>query len=117
MPEVDAEKIILAQQGDEGAFAQLVDAHQVAVFNLCYRMLGDPYEAEDAAQEAFLRAYKGMKSYDRKRSFSTLKEPLSLIQAIARHCFILRSFTTDKTDRCNFSQLSSTYNLWIDRTS
>jgi RNA polymerase sigma-70 factor (ECF subfamily) len=71
VPEVDAEKIILAQQGDEQAFAQLVDTHQVAVYNLCYRMLGDPYEAEDAAQEAFLRVYKGMKSYDRKRSFTT----------------------------------------------
>jgi RNA polymerase sigma-70 factor (ECF subfamily) len=71
VPEVDAEKIILAQQGDEQAFAQLVDAHQVAVYNLCDRMLGNPYEAEDAAQEVFIRAYKGMKSYDRKRSFST----------------------------------------------
>lgn len=71
MPEVDSEKIILAQEGDGQAFAQLVEEHQVAVYNLCYRMLGDPYEAEDAAQETFIRAYKGIKSFDRKRSFST----------------------------------------------
>lgn len=71
MPVVDTEKIILAQKGDGQAFAQLVEAHQVAVYNLCYRMLGDPYEAEDAAQETFIRAYKGIKSFDRKRSFST----------------------------------------------
>ena len=71
MPEVDAEKIILAQKGEAQAFAELVESHQVAVYNLCYRMLGDPYEAEDAAQETFIRAYKGIKSFDRNRSFST----------------------------------------------
>jgi RNA polymerase sigma-70 factor (ECF subfamily) len=71
VPVVDTEKIILAQKGDGQAFAQLVEAHQIAVYNLCYRMLGDPYEAEDAAQETFIRAYKGIKSFDRKRSFST----------------------------------------------
>ena len=72
VPEGDADIIILAQKGDEQAFAKLVESHQVAVYNLCFRMLGDPYEAEDAAQETFLRAYKGLKSYDQKRSFSTL---------------------------------------------
>lgn len=71
MPEVDAEKVILAQNGDTQAFTELVEAHQIAVYNLCFRMLGDPYEAEDAAQETFIRAYKGIKSYDRTRSFST----------------------------------------------
>jgi RNA polymerase sigma-70 factor (ECF subfamily) len=81
VPEVDPEKIILAQKGDTEAFTQLVDAHQVAVYNLCYRMLGDPYEAEDAAQETFLRAYKAMKTYDRKRSFSTW-----LLSIAAHYC-------------------------------
>ncbi len=71
MPEVDAEKVILAQNGDTQAFTELVEAHQIAVYNLCFRMLGDSYEAEDAAQETFIRAYKGIKSYDRTRSFST----------------------------------------------
>lgn len=71
MPEVELDNLILAQKGDEQAFTELVEAHQVAVYNLCYRMLGDPYEAEDAAQETFLRAYKSMKTYDRERSFST----------------------------------------------
>lgn len=81
VPEVDIEKVILAQKGDTEAFTQLVDAHQVAVYNLCYRMLGDPYEAEDAAQETFLRAYKAMKTYDRKRSFSTW-----LLSIAAHYC-------------------------------
>lgn len=71
MPEIEVEKVILAQEGDAQAFADLVEAHQAAVYNLCYRMLSDPYEAEDAAQETFIRAYTGIKSYDQNRSFST----------------------------------------------
>jgi RNA polymerase sigma-70 factor (ECF subfamily) len=69
--EFDEKWLVLAKQGKPDAFTHIVDSYQVSVFNLCYRMLGDPYEAEDAAQETFLRAYKSIKSYDPKRSFST----------------------------------------------
>jgi RNA polymerase sigma-70 factor (ECF subfamily) len=58
-----------ARQGDDDAFARLVESYQGPVFNLCFRMLGDPYEAEDAAQEAFLKAYKNMNRYDPNRKF------------------------------------------------
>lgn len=71
MQGVESDKLILARKGDMDAFTELVNAYQSAVYNLCYRMLGDPYEAEDAAQETFIRAYKSMKSYDQKRPFST----------------------------------------------
>lgn len=71
MPELESAWLILAQEGDSGAFAKVVEVHQSAVYNFCFRMLGDPYEAEDAAQETFIRAYKAIKSYDRTRSFST----------------------------------------------
>lgn len=60
-----------ARRGDEQAFAELVEAYQVPVYNLCYRMMGNPAEAEDAAQESFWRAYRGMKRYDPSRKFST----------------------------------------------
>jgi RNA polymerase sigma-70 factor, ECF subfamily len=60
-----------ARQKDPQAFAELVEAYQRPVFNLCYRMLGDAGEAEDAAQESFLRAYNHMSRYDPTRSFST----------------------------------------------
>lgn len=60
-----------AQRGDALAFTQLVERYQRPVFNLCYRMLGDFYEAEDAAQETFLRAFNHLKKYDASRSFST----------------------------------------------
>ena len=57
--------------GDQDAFAELVYAYQDAVYNLCYRMLGNSTEAEDAAQEAFLKAYINLQRYDTSRSFKT----------------------------------------------
>lgn len=60
-----------AQQGDHTAFAQLVDTYKQPVYNIAYRMLGNAAEAEDAAQEVFLRAYLKLASYDRTRKFST----------------------------------------------
>jgi RNA polymerase sigma-70 factor, ECF subfamily len=60
-----------ARAGDEEAFAQLVETYQTAIYNLCYRMLGESNEAEDAAQEAFLRAYSQLSTYDPARSFKT----------------------------------------------
>jgi len=60
-----------ARAGDEEAFARLVETYQTAIFNLCYRMLGEAGEAEDAAQESFLRAYSQLSTYDPGRSFKT----------------------------------------------
>lgn len=60
-----------ARAGDAEAFAQLVEIYQTAIYNLCYRMLGEAGEAEDSAQEAFLRAYSQFNSYDPTRSFKT----------------------------------------------
>ncbi len=67
----EAEWARQASQGDEQAFARLVEAFQVPVYNLCYRMLGNPDEAEDAAQEAFLKAYRGIRSFDPQRKFAS----------------------------------------------
>jgi RNA polymerase sigma-70 factor, ECF subfamily len=60
-----------AIQGDEDAFTYIVETFQKPVFNLCYRMLGDPQEAEDAAQETFWRAYQALHRYDPSRPFPT----------------------------------------------
>ncbi|RME79580.1 MAG: sigma-70 family RNA polymerase sigma factor [Chloroflexi bacterium] len=68
-----------ARQGDRDAFMQLVQAYQRPVYNLCYRMLGDAAEAEDAAQETFLRAYTRLRTYQPGRKFS------SWILSIASH--------------------------------
>jgi RNA polymerase sigma-70 factor (ECF subfamily) len=60
-----------AQQGDDTAFSRLVEVYQKPVYNLCYRMLGNAGDAEDAAQETFIRAYKALRRYDPSRKFST----------------------------------------------
>lgn len=69
----DQEQIWLdqARAGDKVAFGYLVEAYMRPVFNLTYRMLGNPQEAEDAAQEAFLRAYSRLEQYDPTQKFST----------------------------------------------
>ena len=71
MNENESEWLVRAIEGDDEAFARLVELYQKPVYNLCYRMLGTPGDAEDAAQETFLRAYKNLKRYDQKRSFTT----------------------------------------------
>lgn len=60
-----------ALKGDQEAFSLLVETYQRPVYNLCYRMLGDPAEAEDAAQETFWRAYQHGNRYDPTRPFMT----------------------------------------------
>jgi RNA polymerase sigma-70 factor (ECF subfamily) len=60
-----------ARSGDKEAFSKLVEKYQRPVFSVCYRMLGTPTAAEDAAQEAFIRAYQALDRYDPKRSFAT----------------------------------------------
>jgi RNA polymerase sigma-70 factor (ECF subfamily) len=65
----ETEQIRMARAGDQSAFGHLVTAYQTPVYNLAYRMLGDAAEAEEAAQEAFLRAYTSLRSYDPQRPF------------------------------------------------
>lgn len=60
-----------ARKGDKIAFGKLVEAYQRPVYNLAYRMLSNPGEAEEAAQEAFIRAYTRLDSYNPAHKFST----------------------------------------------
>ncbi|MCY8334374.1 sigma-70 family RNA polymerase sigma factor, partial [Bacillus spizizenii] len=53
------------------AFADIVDIYKDKIYQLCYRMLGNVHEAEDIAQEAFIRAYVNIDSFDINRKFST----------------------------------------------
>lgn len=67
----EADWIGAALKGDQEAFGKIVAAYQRPVFNLTYRMLGNIQEAEDAAQETFLRAYSRLQQYNPKHKFST----------------------------------------------
>lgn len=54
-------------EGDAAAWEALMRAHQEAVFRLAYLIVGDPDDAEDVAQETFLRAWKHLKGFDTTR--------------------------------------------------
>jgi RNA polymerase sigma-70 factor (ECF subfamily) len=79
--EEEAALAVAARDGDPRAFGQLVERFQRPVFNLAYRMLGTAVEAEDAAQEAFVRAHRALGGYDAERPFSTW-----LLSIAAHHC-------------------------------
>jgi len=78
---MDSEDEIIerALAGDQAAFGRLVQTYQAPVYNLAYRMLGSAGEAEEAAQEAFLRAYRRLDTYRPGCKFS------SWLLAIAAH--------------------------------
>ena len=61
--EEDQRLVRLAQTGDMAAFNQIVERHQRAVYSTCLRMLRDPQLAEDAAQDAFVRAWNAIESF------------------------------------------------------
>ena len=67
----DAALVARARAGDRQAFAALVQRHQAAVYRVCYRVLGNREDAEDAAQEAFLRAYRKLASFRGESAFGT----------------------------------------------
>ncbi|MDD5467314.1 MAG: sigma-70 family RNA polymerase sigma factor [Anaerolineales bacterium] len=63
----EAETIQRALQGDAQAWSELVAQHQQAVFRLAYLFLGDADDAEDVAQDAFIRAYQALSRFDPRR--------------------------------------------------
>ena len=67
----DLHAIARAQQGDHAAFAELYALHKRRVYSLCLRMLGNPTEAEDLTQEAFLQLYRKIRSFRGDSAFST----------------------------------------------
>jgi RNA polymerase sigma-70 factor (ECF subfamily) len=60
-----------ARAGDDGAFEALVRDYQSRIYNHVSRMVQDPYEAEDVAQETFVRAYQALPRFRGEASFQT----------------------------------------------
>jgi len=67
--ETEEELISLAKEGDRQAFSQLVRRHREGVVNVVYRMCGDANLADDAAQEAFIRAWQHLPGYRPRSPF------------------------------------------------
>jgi RNA polymerase sigma-70 factor, ECF subfamily len=70
-----------AKRGEEAALAALVHRYQTAVLNVAYRLLGNRQDAEDAAQEAFVRAFQALDRFDEERPFAPWIKRIA-----ANHC-------------------------------
>ena len=60
-----------ARTGDEHAFRRLVEPHHAGLHAHCYRMLGSVHDAEDALQDALLRAWRGLSGFEARSSFGS----------------------------------------------
>ncbi|GIV09177.1 MAG: hypothetical protein KatS3mg019_1268 [Fimbriimonadales bacterium] len=70
---LSAEAVLVerAQAHDEAAFEQIMNLYADRLYNYILRMVGNPADAEDLLQEAFLRAYQGLPNFDGRASLST----------------------------------------------
>jgi len=67
----DSTAIERFKKGDLGAFEELVLKYQDRIYNLCRHMLGNAHDAEDAAQDTFIKAYQNLKDFRPEASFYT----------------------------------------------
>lgn len=67
----DQQIIVDCLNGDEEAIALLVNRHLKAVFNFTYRLIGKPEDAEDIAQDTFLKMWRNLKKYRHSENFKT----------------------------------------------
>src|SRR6476619_8485443 len=69
IPDVEERALLAAaRDGDEGAYQRLVEPHRSELQAHCYRMLGSVHDAEDALQEALLRAWRGLAKFEGRSS-------------------------------------------------
>jgi RNA polymerase sigma-70 factor (ECF subfamily) len=80
-PDPDASLVSLCRNGDLDAFEQLVLKHQKRMLNIAYRMIGDYDEACEAVQDAFVAAYKNIKTFRGDAKFSTWLTTVTLNHA------------------------------------
>lgn len=77
-------------QGDDAAFEGLVVRHQHRVYAFCLRLLGDPAEAEDVAQDVFLTVYKNAESFRGESAFTTWLLRIAKNQSLNRIKYLER---------------------------
>ena len=101
MPDETADRdlALLAQTGHASAFGVLVERHQVAVFQVCYRLMGERQAAEDMTQEAFIRAYQRLHTFDAALPFGPWVRRVAAnvcLNALERKQPIIFSFDEDR---------------------
>lgn len=93
-------------KGNQDAFEEIVTLFQHRLYHVCFRMLSNRQEAEDIAQEAFVRAYVNIHTFDQKRKFSTGYFELQRIYVLteferkSRIIILTRMCLEQKDSRC-----------------
>jgi RNA polymerase sigma-70 factor, ECF subfamily len=85
----DEELVLLAQQGDTGAFDELVVRHQAAVYRATLAALRVPEDAEEAAQDAFMRAWSQLRRFRGDSSFRTWVLTIAWRRALSRRRHVM----------------------------
>ncbi len=85
MPVVTDEELVRrSKEDDERAFGELVSRYEAKVYSLALRMVRNPEDAEDVLQDTFLRAYRGIKSFQGASTFSTWVYRITANSALMR---------------------------------
>jgi len=97
-------------QGKVNAFSYLVDRHKDKAFNLAFRICGNREEAEEIAQDAFVKAYRSLKDFKMKSSFATwlyrivYNTAISLVRSRRKGVLALEEFPADTVDFLSFNK-------------
>jgi len=108
-PEDDIYYIGQVLEGRINVFSYLVDKHKDKAFNLAYRICGNREEAEEVAQDAFLKAYRSLKDFRQKSSFATwlyrivYNTAISLVRTRKNRIISVEEFPADAVDFLGFS--------------
>jgi len=84
VPIDDAHLVRAAQAGDDASFEELVRRHQLPVYRVALRMLGDARDAEDATQEALVGAWRALAGFKAESKFSTW-----IYRIVTNHCLTM----------------------------
>jgi len=97
-------------EGNINAFSHLVDRHKDKAYNLAFRICGNREEAEEIAQDAFIKAYRSLKNFKKKSSFATwlyrivYNTAISLVRTRKQRILALEEFPADAADFLGFSK-------------
>ena len=84
-PEVDDAALVAAcQSGDRSAFDAIVERHRRAIYQVCYRFVGNHEDASDLVQETFIRAWRGLPSFKGQAALSTWLYRIAVNQCLNR---------------------------------
>lgn len=82
---VSSDVIERCRNGDERAWGQLVEATYRDVYSLCLRILGDPHDAAEATQDAYLKAWRGLSGFRGDAMFETWLYRVASNSALSKH--------------------------------